>query len=123
MKRIIGSINDVFLNFNTNTISFAAQRVTGICLVFYLFLHICVLSSVVISGATFDNLIQGIQFPITKVLEVVLIFGVLFHLFNGVRIIVADFFKMTRAQTGMLFWACIFTAIGTGYTILVFLKL
>ena len=123
MKRILGSINDIFLNFNTNTISFVVQRITGICLVFYLFLHIFVLSNAIRGGETFDNLIQSMSLPFFRALEIVLIFGVVFHMFNGIRIIVADFFKLTRAQTAMTFWVALFTAICVGYTIYTFIKL
>jgi succinate dehydrogenase / fumarate reductase cytochrome b subunit len=121
MEKIIGSVRDVFLNINLGMLSFAAQRVSGILIALYLLVHICILSSAVIGGKAFDWLIKSMASPVTHALEIVLITGVMFHLFNGLRIMIADFLGATKAHVQMLIISGILTAAVFGLAVLAFL--
>lgn len=112
----MGLLKDSHLNRHTGHWSFVIHRITGILLAVYLIPHILVNSSALFGGKiAYDNATMSVQGGFWHILEALIILGVSFHLFNGVRIILIDLCGLTsdRAQKGLLFWAC-------GMTILVF---
>lgn len=112
---------DVLRNRNTGTVAWLLHRLTGLALVFYIGLHLGVLGSELLFGqGAFDRLMGSFKQPVFKFLEVCLIAVVGFHLLNGLRIILADFLQITRAQK-VLFWIVIvFLVIGLSITGVVF---
>ena len=66
------------------------QRVTGLGLVLYIFLHIGVISTAQLGADTFDDVLALLQTPIFVVLDLLLATAVLYHGLNGVRVIVID---------------------------------
>jgi succinate dehydrogenase cytochrome b556 subunit len=66
-------------------------------------MHTYVLSSAIHSPEKFTERMQQVQNPFFAVLEIALVAGVFFHMLNGIRITLADFFGLTRAHRGM-FW-------------------
>jgi succinate dehydrogenase / fumarate reductase cytochrome b subunit len=86
--------------------AWALQRVTGVLLVGYLFLHILVLSSARAGADTFDRVFGVAQHPVLAALDIVLIAIILFHAANGVRIILLDAGVAANRQVEM-FWASI----------------
>jgi succinate dehydrogenase / fumarate reductase cytochrome b subunit len=74
------------------------HRLSGLALIFYLCLHIWVINSLTHGEATFNNVmvfLNGVPF---KLLETGLWGVILFHAFNGVRIVIVDFFKGSLVQ-------------------------
>ena len=105
-KGIIGTIKDFFLNLNLGMISYVAHRLTGFRITVYLFLHIWTLSAVQKGEAAFKHSIDKWDNPFGHTMEYILLIVVAFHTLNGLRIIIADFVKVTRKHEGLL-WAAV----------------
>jgi succinate dehydrogenase / fumarate reductase cytochrome b subunit len=85
-------------------VSFVAQRITGLALVLYLLLHILSLSTSLSGRESFDRTMTGYaQGMLFHAMEWLLLVAVLFHMFNGLRILLADWLGITHMQRGM-FW-------------------
>ena len=74
------------------------HRLAGLALIFYLSLHIWVINSLTYGEKTFNDVMIFLSSPLFKLLEVGLWGVILFHAFNGVRIVIVDFFKGSLAQ-------------------------
>jgi succinate dehydrogenase / fumarate reductase cytochrome b subunit len=66
--------------------AFALNRLTGLGLTLYLFLHLVVLSTLLRGPAGWDRFIALARSPLFLSLDVILIFGSLFHGLNGIRL-------------------------------------
>ena len=84
--------------------SFLLMRISAIAITIYLLLHIIVLSYLLKGPAAFDQMMKTVQAPLFKVFELALLGGVLFHAFNGIRILWIDFASGAQYQKP-LFWA------------------
>lgn len=85
--------------------SWVAHRVTGITLFFFLFTHVLDIALIRVSPEAFNKIIETYKNPVVNLMEVGLVAAVLFHAFNGIRIILIDFWaKGPRYQRQML-WA------------------
>jgi succinate dehydrogenase / fumarate reductase, cytochrome b subunit len=83
--------------------SWVAHRITGVGVFFFLFVHVLDTALVRVSPEAYDAVINTYKTPVVAVLEVGLVGAVLFHAFNGVRIILIDFWaKGPRYQRQML---------------------
>lgn len=82
------------------------QRVSGLALVGYLFLHIAVISTALGGADTFDSVLKMLQRPIFVVLDLGLVATVLYHSLNGLRVVLFDVGLGIRQQAA-LFWACV----------------
>jgi succinate dehydrogenase / fumarate reductase cytochrome b subunit len=69
------------------------HRLSGLGLIFYLTLHIWVINTLTLGEETFNDVAAFLNSPLFKLLEVGLWGIILFHAFNGVRIVIVDFFK------------------------------
>lgn len=69
-----------------STWAFALNRLTAIGLTLYLFMHLAVLSMLLGGEESWDNFLAIAKSPAFLVLDVVLLFGVLYHMFNGIRV-------------------------------------
>jgi succinate dehydrogenase / fumarate reductase, cytochrome b subunit len=94
---------DTDRNKNVGTFAFWFHRLTGLGLVVYLIMHTYVLSSAIGGGEKFNQRMGFVQNPFFAILEVFLIAGVFFHLLNGARITICDFFGLTKAHK-LFFW-------------------
>ncbi|MGE5459884.1 MAG: hypothetical protein ACM3WR_04585 [Solirubrobacterales bacterium] len=90
--------------------AFAANRITGLGLVFYLYLHLGVLSMLLIGKSAWNDFIELATNTVFLLLDVLLLFGILFHGLNGVRVALVGTGVVPDKQKA-LFWA--FTVIGT----------
>ncbi len=92
--------------------AFVLHRLTGLVVGLYLLAHIIVISTAAVAGKlSFDNLMEAMRVPWIIVLELVLIAAVLYHLLNGVRLLLFDVGISARQQKG-IFWA--FMVVGAG---------
>jgi succinate dehydrogenase / fumarate reductase cytochrome b subunit len=69
------------------------HRLSGLALIFYLTLHIWVINTLTMGPEKFDSVTQFLNSPLFKLLEVGLWGVILYHAFNGVRVVIVDFFK------------------------------
>ena len=74
------------------------HRLAGLALIFYLCLHIWVIHTLTYGEKTFNSVMTFLNSPLFKLLEVGLWGVILFHAFNGVRIVIVDFFKGSLAH-------------------------
>ena len=87
--------------------SWVAHRVTGVLIFFFLFAHVMDTALVRVSPEAYNTVIGTYKNPIVGLGEAGLVAAVIFHAFNGVRIILVDFWaKGTRYQRQML-WAVV----------------
>jgi len=96
-------LKDFLLNRHEGQPSFGLQRLTGILLAIYLIPHVFLNGYALFFGAEeYDAATMMAQ----KLhwLELLIILGVAFHMFNGVRIIAVDLLALTRSRKP-LFWA------------------
>ncbi len=84
-------------------IAFALQRITGIGLVFYLLLHMVILSTLLQGPDAWDQFIAFAKSPIMLLLDVILIAGILIHGLNGLRVsIIGLGYGVSKHKT--IFW-------------------
>jgi succinate dehydrogenase / fumarate reductase cytochrome b subunit len=88
------------------------QRVTGLALVGYLFLHIAVISTGQAGADTFDDVLRVLQSPVFVALDLLLLAAVLYHGLNGLRVVLLDLGIGIRRQAA-LFWACLSLTVTT----------
>jgi succinate dehydrogenase / fumarate reductase cytochrome b subunit len=95
--------SDMKLNSYVGSWAWLLHRLTGLALLFYLFLHMWVLSSVRGGSGAFDARLAKVQTPLFHTLEIFLIAGVLIHGLNGLRVTVVDFLFVNKRQRA-IFW-------------------
>jgi succinate dehydrogenase / fumarate reductase, cytochrome b subunit len=90
--------------------AFSLNRITALGLVFYLYLHLAVLSLLLGGESAWSGFLRIATTPLFLGLDVVLLFGLLFHGLNGLRVaLVGTGIAPTRQRS--LFWSL--TVIGT----------
>lgn len=108
----------------TGFISFFLRRLTGVALVIYLGLHMWVIGSVNAGPEVFDARLAVVQTPIFKLLEIALLAAVVYHAFDGIRLIIVHYFKVTDYRKSMFYAVFAVSAILTvagGIPILLFM--
>lgn len=92
----------------------ALHRLTGVVIVFYLYLHLGVLSMLLVGRSAWSSFLGLVTAKGFLAFEVVLIAAVLFHGLNGIRVaFVGSGIAVSRQRA--MFWAG--TAIGTAAVI------
>lgn len=83
--------------------SWALHRITGVTLFFFLFVHVLDTALVRVSPQMYNEAIEIYKTPLVAFMEMGLVVCVLFHAFNGVRVILVDFWSEgPRFQRQML---------------------
>lgn len=72
--------------------AWVAQRITGLILLGFLFIHLYTLSSVLGGEATYNQAMKALERPLIKMGELFLVWVVLFHSLNGFRLILYNLF-------------------------------
>jgi len=101
--------------------AFVTHRITGFLVFFFLLLHI-VDVSLVSRPEVYDEVHELYGNVLLRLFEVGLLFGLVFHSLNGLRIVMLDFFpggvrNEKRALSTVLFLTIVFTLVG-GYVIM-----
>ena len=118
----MGFIKDLDLNRHPGQYSFSLHRVTGVVLTIYLLLHITLHSTALLFGPdVYDRVLSTLKNPFGRLLKLPTILAVVFHMSNGVRLLLIDFFGMARGQRRLAFLALSFTVIFMGYAVWVIL--
>ncbi|KQX69999.1 succinate dehydrogenase [Angustibacter sp. Root456] len=87
--------------------SWVAHRVTGVLIFFFLFAHVLDTALVRVSPEAYNDVIGTYKNPVVGLGEVGLVAAIIFHAFNGVRVMLVDFWsKGPRYQRQML-WGVI----------------
>jgi len=98
--------NQPFLRYKYRNGMFAwvLQRLSGACIAFYLIAHLFVTST--LTGKmpiTFDRLMEIMDKPYVKALEICLIGVVMYHALNGIKLALLNFGVPTKYHK-VLFW-------------------
>ena len=75
-----------FRGRSTGHFAFSLNRLTGVGLVFYLYLHLGVLSMLLWGESAWSGFLRVATLPLFLGLDVLLIFGLLAHGLNGLRV-------------------------------------
>ena len=78
------------------------HRITGLGLTGYIYLHIYALTTLTQGEKAFDEEMKLFSTPMFKILEWVLFSLVLFHAFNGIRIVLVDWANGARYHKKLL---------------------
>ncbi len=98
----------------TGSWAFALNRLTGIGLALYLFIHLGVLSMLLQGESAWDDFVKLAKSPPFLLLDVILIVGLVFHGLNGLRVALVGTGIAAGKQRG-LFW--VLMAIGVVLTV------
>src|SRR2546429_6311614 len=71
--------------------SWLAHRVTGVCIILFLFAHVVDTALVGWGPDAYNRVVRVYQNPAVGFLELGLVAAVLYHALNGVRIMITDF--------------------------------
>lgn len=96
------------------------HRITGLAIVFYLLLHIVVISSVLRGSGSFDTVMATLRTPFFAAGELLLVVAVIYHGLNGLRIILLDFGIGVRFQKPLFWGAFALSVIGFVWALTVF---
>ncbi|MCB2179861.1 succinate dehydrogenase, cytochrome b556 subunit [bacterium] len=85
----------------TGFLSFVLRRFTGVVLVLYLLLHISVIGSSMSGADSFNAQMNILQTPVFKIAEIALLAAVVYHAFDGIRLLLVNWFKITDKRKSM----------------------
>lgn len=94
--------------------AFVGHRVSGVLVFLFLLLHIVDVSLINISAELYDEVHQLYGNVVLRVFEVGLLFALLFHSLNGLRIVALDFFPGAVRQERRLLSAVVFLTVAVG---------
>ena len=95
--------------------SWVGHRITGVVIFFFLLVHVLDTSLVRVSPGAYDAVIATYKNPLMALGETGLVAAIVFHAFNGLRLILVDFWKQgPKYQRQMLWGVIILWAIALG---------
>jgi len=87
--------------------SWVLHRITGVAIFFFLLVHVLDTSLVRLSPEAYDVVIATYKTPIIGLAELGLVAAILFHAFNGIRIILIDFWSKGSKYQNAMFWVVV----------------
>jgi succinate dehydrogenase / fumarate reductase, cytochrome b subunit len=90
---------------HTGMWSWVFHRITGVAIFFFLLVHVLDTSLVRVSPAAYNAVIGTYKNPIMGIGEIILVAAIAYHAFNGLRIIVVDFWSKGTRYQRQLTWA------------------
>lgn len=94
--------------------SFVAHRITGFLVFMFLLLHIIDVSLVNIDPDLYNTVHELYGNVLLRLFEVGLLFALLFHSMNGLRIVLVDFFPGVIRREKMLSGLVVFVTLAAG---------
>jgi succinate dehydrogenase / fumarate reductase, cytochrome b subunit len=85
--------------------SWVAHRVTGFLVFFFLFAHVLDTALVRVSPESYNVVIETYKNPVVGLGELGLVAAVIFHAFNGVRVMLVDFWSQGPRYQRQSLWA------------------
>ena len=85
--------------------SWVLHRIAGVAIFFFLIEHVLSTSLVRISPEAYNAVIGSYKSPLVGLAEVGLVAAVTFHAFNGIRIILIDFWSKGAKYQRQMLWA------------------
>ena len=100
-----------FRRRGTGHFAFSLNRITGLGLVFYLYLHLAVLSQLLGGEAAWNGFLETATTPLFLGLDVLLVFGLLAHGLNGLRVALIGSGFVPNRQKALFYTLMTFGAI------------
>jgi succinate dehydrogenase / fumarate reductase cytochrome b subunit len=99
--------------------SWVAHRITGVLIFFFLFAHVLDTALVRVSPEDYNEVMDTYKNPVVGLLEVGLVAAVVFHAFNGLRVVLIDFWSKGPRYQKQLSYAvvAIFVVLMVPFTI------
>ena len=93
------------LRSQTGAWAWLLHRVTGVGVLVFLLAHIVDTALIGFGPEAYNHALDLYRLPLFKVGEVGLVFAVIYHAVNGIRVIVVDFWEGATRYHRQLFWA------------------
>lgn len=87
--------------------SWVLHRLTGVGIYFFLLVHILDTALIRVSPEAYDAVMSTYKTPIMGLGECVLVGAIVFHAFNGLRIILIDFWSKGPKYQRLMFWTVV----------------
>lgn len=84
--------------------SWVAHRVTGVGIFFFLLVHVLDTALVRVSPEAYNAVIATYKTPLMGIAEIGLVAAIVYHAFNGLRVVLVDFWKGGPKNQRKLFW-------------------
>lgn len=84
--------------------SWVLHRITGMLIFLFLLVHVLDTALVRVSPEVYNEVMGTYKTPIMGLGEIGLVAAIIFHAFNGVRIILIDFMATGPKRQRMMFW-------------------
>lgn len=99
--------------------SWVAHRITGIAIFFFLLVHVLDTAVVRVSPETYDAVMSVYKNPVMALGETALVAAIVYHAFNGIRIILVDFWSGGTKNHKTLLWVVLglWFVVMAGFTI------
>jgi succinate dehydrogenase / fumarate reductase cytochrome b subunit len=94
-------------NMKTGMWAWVGHRLTGLFLVFYIFMHLGFITTASLSedGGDFNALMKTTSSPLFVAMDFLLVVVVIYHAMNGFRVILFDIGVGIKRQK-LIFWIC-----------------
>ena len=100
----------MFYRWHVGTVAWVLHRLSGALIVFYLVLHIWVMSFLQKGPESFNRVMHLLENPLFKLLEIGLLGVVIYHSLNGIRLVILDL-GYGMAHQKKMFWAVVVVGI------------
>lgn len=87
--------------------SWVLHRITGVSIFFFLLVHVLDTALIRVSPEAYDAVIGTYQTVIMGLGEIVLVGAIAYHAFNGIRIILIDFWSKGAKYQRAMFWTVV----------------
>ena len=91
--------------------SWVLHRITGVAIFFFLLVHILDTSLVRVSPEAYNSVMASYATPIMGIGELGLVAAILYHAFNGIRVMLIDFWRKGAKYQNVMFWIVIGLAV------------
>ncbi|QUY63583.1 succinate dehydrogenase, cytochrome b556 subunit [Gulosibacter molinativorax] len=84
--------------------SWVLHRITGVAIFFFLLVHVLDSALLLVSPEVYDAVIGAYKTPLMGIGELGLVGAIVYHAFNGLRIILVDFMPGGTRHQKLMFW-------------------
>jgi succinate dehydrogenase / fumarate reductase cytochrome b subunit len=102
--------------------SWLIHRVTGVAILLFLLVHIVDITMLGFGPTIYNNALSVFALPAVRVISLLLVAAVMYHAFNGLRIVLIDFWPQAVKFQQPLFWGAMLLTVagfaGMGYAII-----
>ncbi|GAA5227688.1 succinate dehydrogenase, cytochrome b556 subunit [Paeniglutamicibacter antarcticus] len=84
--------------------SWVGHRITGVVIFLFLLVHVLDTSLVRVAPGAYDAIMASYKNPLMALGETALVAAIVFHAFNGLRLILVDFWKQGTKYHRQMLW-------------------